>query len=73
MDLFVKATQEQKDFQKWQRAESERLRAEQKKVLVTRVALMNTMAEAEWEEFLQVEAIENARIRATATKQYEIR
>lgn len=73
MSLFVKATQEQKDFQKWQLAESERLQAEQEKVLAERVALMNTMTEEGWEEFLQAEAIVNARIRATTIKQYEIR
>jgi hypothetical protein len=82
MDLFApgtkhnpneKARKEQADFQAWQQAENERLQAEQAAVLKERLALMATMTSEEWEEFLQLEAIENAKRRAPNTRQYELR
>jgi hypothetical protein len=73
VDLFAKVTEEQIEFQKWQLAENDRLQKEQAKVVAERMALMATMTDEEWEEFLEAEAVENAKARAKTTKQYELR
>lgn len=73
-DLFAKPiTEEMIKFQKWQQEENDKLAKAQVEYLAERTALMNTMSENEWEEFLQAEAIENAKARAGTTKQYELR
>jgi hypothetical protein len=74
MDLFAKPiTKEELKFQKWQADESNRLQREQEKFLAERLALKATMTDEEWEEYLQVEAIENAQKRAATTENYEVR
>jgi hypothetical protein len=73
VDLFAKVTEEQIEFQKWQLAENDRLQKEQEKFVAKRMALMATMTDEEWEEFLRAEAVENAKARAKTTKQYELR
>ena len=74
MDLFAKTiTEEEIKFQKWQKTESKKLAQAQAEFLAERAALMATMTEEKWEEYLQDKAIENARARAATTKQYEVR
>ena len=82
MNLFAEGTannpndearKEQEDFQAWQQEENARLAKEQETYLASRIEMMNSMTEQEWEEFLQAEAIENAKARADQTKDYELR
>lgn len=73
MDLFAKVTDEDRKFQKYLQDENDRLQEEQEKVVAERLALKATMTDEDWEEFLQVEAIENAKSRSATIKQYELR
>jgi hypothetical protein len=68
-----KARKEQEDFQKWQLAENARLQKEQERFIAARLKLMASMTEEEWEEFLEMEAVENAQKRAGNTEEYETR
>jgi hypothetical protein len=65
-----KARKEQEEFQAWQLAENEKLAKAQAEFIAQRQALMATMSPQEWEEFLQDEAIENAK---RGMKEYELR
>jgi hypothetical protein len=68
VELFAKVTKEQIEFQKWQLAENDRLQKEQEKFVAERMALMATMTDEEWEEFLRAEAVENAKARYKAIR-----
>ncbi len=79
MNLFAEGTKnnpneqarkEQEDFQAHLLAENEKLAKAQEEYLAKRTALMNTMTEEEWENYLQAEAIENAK-EFSNMKEYE--
>lgn len=69
------ARKEQEDFQAWQQAENEKMAKDQAEYLARRIALMATMTEEEWEEYLQVEATNYAatEFKNNPMKAYETR
>ncbi len=74
MDLFAgKPTRQQIDFNAYLQKENEKLAKVQEEFLAKRTALMNSMTDEEWQEFLQAEMAKNIKDRASTTKQYEVR